>query len=205
MARVSRAPLAELQSFIDDFTASAAERRDNPFTLGADAESYWSVDTRFGVSQGNMLQRAAKLMLDHVVKLGLKPDVIAGIGIAGRSFANSMAIKAAESGSLSSAWLNDDPRDIDPLNGYGVHGAPVSGSRVLLIDSVASSDGPQVVPINMLRRRGAIVTDMLCMTAISGGRAAETLDKAGVELHWLFDYDESTKLFRPAAHLLNKA
>ena len=191
--KVSRALLADMRSFADDFTPLAVEHRDEPFT------SYW-------MENGLMLQRAGSLMLQHAAALRLGFDVVAGNGAGGRIFATSMIMVPAEDGNnrLSSAWLNNDHKDTDTIDGYGVHGARVGGERTLLVGDIAGSDGSQISSINMLRKAGAIVTDALwlCLADQSGGRAAEALSAIDVNLRWLFDFDESNGLFRPAAHLL---
>lgn len=195
---ISRAALAPINvtRFADRFAARAVKYRDEPFKLRALEEtSHWYVDAREGLASADMLDVGSWLMIAHANTRRLQRDVVVGMGIAGSALASGIGLNDF---SVEMAWGNDkkDPTD---RYGYGLHGADVDGKRVWVVDDTATTGDSLVTLIEIVRDRGGIVEEADVLTDRSQGKAAEAVQKLGVNLHALLIFDEASgQVFREA-------
>lgn len=78
---------------------------------------------------------------------------------------------------------------------------PELGQNVLLVDDLVTAAGTKLQAIEAIRDLGGTVTDLLVFLDRSGGAAAAALDKVGVRLHAVWDFDELLEFWYGATGL----
>src|SRR3990167_4119918 len=144
--------LHRIETFIDAFTPLAVRHEPIPFKLRSGVASNWYVDSRAGLSEGQLLSEAAQLLIESTRDRQYKYDVVAGMGIAGTALAN--AIKVAEG--IPGVEGNDD-ESLGQRYGYGLHGASVENQRVWMVDDVAMTGSSLIKLLDMIRGAGGEV------------------------------------------------
>ena len=157
-------------------------RPDEPYTLTAGWASPVYIDCRRVISFPDVRARINQLAVEKLeAEIGFSNiDAVAGGETAGIPYAAWIA----EATSKPMLYVRKKPK------GFGrdtqIEGAPEEGSRVLLVEDLATDGGSKVAFVEGLRNAGAKVTDVFVVFfygAFPG--AQETMDEMGVSLHFL--------------------
>jgi len=164
-----------------------------PLQLRGGTWSHWYIDHRVGLSTMDVLSGAGKLVVRKSMAEGIQYEVVAGAGVGGWALALEVGRQAwlKRKESVPVTLANLDKTDTTLENGYGLHGAHVSGKRVLAVDDIATSGSSAIELIEMLRGDGAVVEDLITVSDRSNGAVAESLARIGVAHHALLQFDES--------------
>jgi orotate phosphoribosyltransferase len=143
-----------------------------------------------------MLGAAARLVIDITHQEDIRYKVVAGSGVPGRALADAVHYIA---GDREVAHINDDEKDNDPENGYGVRGTDLAGKKVLLVvDDITHSGGSLVTAAEMIRNGGGEIRHVVTLTDRSQGAASELLSTIGVAHHYLMRFVEAEGILVPA-------
>jgi orotate phosphoribosyltransferase len=110
-------------------------------------------------------------------------DVLAGLELGGVPIATALSLRS----SLPVVFVRKQAKT------YGTRqlaeGADIAGRNVLVVEDVITSGGQVALSAVELRKRGAVVTDVLCVVDREEG-GVETLADHGLQVHALFTADE---------------
>ena len=165
-------------------------RPDEPYTLTAGWASPVYIDCRRVISFPDARGRITQLAVEKLeAEIGFSNiDAVAGGETAGIPYAAWIA----EATSKPMLYVRKKPK------GFGrnaqIEGAPEEGSRVLLVEDLATDGGSKVTFVEGLRKAGAKVTDVFVVFfygAFPG--ALETMAEIGVNLHYLATWNDVLK------------
>lgn len=166
-------------------------RPEEPYTLTAGWASPVYIDCRWVISFPAARRRIIKMgveLLDREANLATT-DLIAGGETAGIPYAAWIA----EATNKPMLYVRKKPK------GFGrdaqIEGCLEEGKKVLLVEDLATDGGSKINFVNALRTAGAEVTDIFVVFyygAFSG--ALDTLDEAGVKLHYLCTWRDVLKV-----------
>jgi orotate phosphoribosyltransferase len=179
---IERAVAARIMSYILLETRSAYCYGEEPFTFTSGRKSPVYIDCRQLIS----FPRARTKLMDLAVEMierdiGFESiDVVAGGETAGIAFAAWIA----ERMSLPMVYVRKQPK------GFGrmaqIEGVMPEGSRVLLVEDLATDGGSKVNFINAIRNAGGVIQD--CVVLFHYGiypASVSSLAQVGVKLHGL--------------------
>lgn len=195
MAEVATSERKDYFKLARTLAARGLRRLQTPVELRAGGRSHWYFDGREAISESTVLSDVAHRIVSRAWNIGIPYRVVAGLGVEGRALSIGVASESAE----GTKWViaNDDEADRDLSNGFGLHGAPVSNERVLVVDGTATTGDSLGTLVGMVRAEEGIVTDAMVIVDRSHGRAAEAMGTLGVKLISLFEFDEAGGLLRP--------
>ncbi|MEK9751916.1 MAG: orotate phosphoribosyltransferase [Rhodospirillaceae bacterium] len=177
-------------------------RPEEPYTLTAGWASPVYIDCRWVISFPAARRRVIEMGVDM---LGRESDLAGTDLIAGGETAGiPYAAWIAEATGKPMLYVRKKPK------GFGrdaqIEGCLEEGKKVLLVEDLATDGGSKINFVNALRTAGAEVTDIFVVFfygVFSG--ALDTLDEAGVKLHYLCTWRDVLKVadeggyFPPAA------
>ena len=157
-------------------------RPNEPYMFTAGWASPVYIDCRWIISFTEARRQIIKMGVDMLQKNGAMDGVtkIAGGETAGIPYAAWIS----EATSKSMLYVRKKPK------GFGrdaqIEGNLIEGDKVLLVEDLATDGGSKINFINALRKAGSEVSDIFVVFFydIFPG-AIETLDKAGVKIHYL--------------------
>ena len=166
-------------------------RPEEPYTLTAGWASPVYIDCRWVISFTEARRRMISLgveMLREDADLD-GTDLVAGGETAGIPYAASIA-EAADKPML---YVRKQPK------GFGrdaqIEGNLEEGKKVLLVEDLATDGGSKINFVNALRTAGANVSDIFVVFFYSAFPGAlDTLDEAGVKLHYLCTWRDVLKV-----------
>ncbi len=166
-------------------------RPEEPYTLTAGWASPVYIDCRWVISFTEARRRMIKLGVEMLREnAGLDDtDLVAGGETAGIPYAAWIA-EAADKPML---YVRKKPK------GFGrdaqIEGNLEEGKKVLLVEDLATDGGSKINFVNALRTAGANVSDIFVVFFYSAFPGAlDTLDEAGVKLHYLCTWHDVLKV-----------
>jgi len=162
-------------------------RPDEPYMLTAGWASPVYVDCRWVISFPEARTRIMELGMEMLQDRGALTDVnsVAGGETAGIPYAAWMA----QSLNLPMQYVRKKPK------GFGrnaqIEGSLEAGKKVLLVEDMATDGGSKINFVNALRQAGADVSDIFVVFFYGAfPDALDTLEKAGVRLHYLATWQD---------------
>lgn len=192
-SQTAEVPPVLLWKLADELSEVAVQYKEEPFQLRAGGQSHWYIDGRGPVAMHRVRgPLIARLALAKLNVQDLRPQVVTGMGVGGLAFA--MNIRCAADMDLAQA---NDSREIGQRYGYGLHGASVHDTEVLVVDDTLSTGDSLITTIDMVREAGGRVVRAVTIFDRSDGLAAERIQtEHDVPVDWLFGfYEADGKLF----------
>ncbi len=159
------------------------------FTLASGKKSPYYVDLRVVPSYPHQFRRMVKYLQNLVSEqVGLDNfDAVASVPTGGLVIASSLAFEMVK----PIVYVRSQVKE----HGTGklVEGLVSNGTRILVVDDVATTGGSVINGIRELKKAGAKITDAyVIVNRLEGAR--EGLQKEGVTLHHILDVFEITKI-----------
>lgn len=186
----------DLYEFASKLTEYAVKKSDDPISLRSGEMSHLYIDHRVGLSSGRMERAAGYYLLALAVKYGIEWDVVAATGAGGNGLAVAMSMLSGKYHALAN--LNEN--DINPKDGYGLHGASVNSARVLPVDDITSTGGSITELNTMVRSNGGMSEYALTVSDRSDGMATTALRAVGLTHYHLLDFDETAHRLVPSIY-----
>jgi orotate phosphoribosyltransferase len=188
--------LTELQqSLIAIVKEHGLEHRDEPFTLTSGEISHDYMDGKKALARGDHLKEACVAIVALAEDEGIEFDVVGGMTLGADSFSHGIAVLTGK------PWFVVRKQTKEHGTTRRIEGAALSaGTRVLLIDDVATTGGSILAALEAVQQVGAVVT--LAVTLVDRGeQAAPKFAELGVRYRPLLTYRDLgiAPVGRPAA------
>jgi len=158
------------------------------FTLASGKKSSYYVDLRLVPSYPHQFRRMIKHLQNRIEeKTGFDSfDCIASVPTGGLVIASALALELVK----PLVYVRGEAKAYG--TGKLIEGVVKSGSKMLLVDDVATTGGSVINGIRVLKEAGVKITDCyVIVNRLEGAR--EALQKEGVALHHMLDILEITK------------
>src|SRR3954454_2019367 len=175
--------LTELQSrVIDIVKAHGLEHRDEPFTLTSGEISHDYMDGKKALASGEHLREACLAIIALAAEEGAKFDAVGGMTLGADSFSHGIAVLTGV------PWFVVRKQTKEHGTTRRIEGAALgAGTRVLLIDDVATTGGSILAALEAVQAAGAEVT--LAVTLVDRGeQTAPKFAALGVRYRPLLTY-----------------
>lgn len=149
-----------------------------PFRLASGAESEHYVDAKALTLDPDDLADVAEAMVDSIVSLGWEPDAVGGLAVGSDPLTVAVSLAARARGMR---WLPLLIRKEPKSRGTGkrVEGLAPEGSRVAVLEDVATTGGSSLRAVDALAEEGLVPVGVLCLVDREEG-AAEAVAARGL-------------------------
>src|SRR5437763_1874974 len=176
-------PLSELQAEVIDIVKEhGLEYREEPFTLTSGEISHDYMDGKKALARGDHLRTACQAIVALAKDEGIAFDAVGGMTLGADSFSHGIAVLTGV------PWFVVRKQVKEHGTTRRIEGATLApGTRVLLIDDVATTGGSILASLDAVRDVGATVT--LALTLVDRGeQAAPKFAEQGVRYRPLLTY-----------------
>src|SRR3954447_25942879 len=183
MTSATEKSLTELQSAVVDIVKKQGlEHRDEPFTLTSGEISHDYMDGKKALASGEHLREACLALIALAADEGIEFDVVGGMTLGADSFSHGIAVLTGV------PWFVVRKQTKEHGTTRRIEGATLGpGTRVLLIDDVATTGGSILASLDAVRAVGAEVT--LAVTLVDRGeQTAPKFAERGVRYRPLLPY-----------------
>jgi orotate phosphoribosyltransferase len=177
------ATLAELQrALVAIVKAHGLERRAEPFTLTSGEISHDYMDGKKALARGDHLRQACQAIIALAAAEGAEFDAVGGMTLGADSFSHGIAVLTGK------PWFVVRKQAKEHGTSQRIEGAALeAGTRVLLIDDVATTGGSILAALDAVQAAGATVT--LAVTLVDRGeQTAPKFAAQGVAYRPLLTY-----------------
>jgi orotate phosphoribosyltransferase len=183
MSPASTPSLADLQKTVIAIVKEhGLEHREVPFTLTSGEISHDYMDGKKALARGDHLRAACLAIVALAEDEGAEFDAVGGMTLGADSFSHGIAVLTGK------PWFVVRKQTKEHGTTRRIEGAALGpGTRVLLIDDVASTGGSILAALEAVQQAGATVT--LAVTLVDRGeQAAPKFAAAGVPYRPLLTY-----------------
>ncbi len=153
------------------------------FTLASGTKSSYYIDIKKASTNPKVLKIIAELMAEELSKLDNVPDKIAGVVLGSVPLAAALALETG----IPYIMIRKEKKD----HGTGklIEGELNYGDQVLVVEDVITTAGSSMNAIEVIRKAGGNVSDILSVIDRQGG-GSENLSSISVKLHPLVTASE---------------
>jgi orotate phosphoribosyltransferase len=176
-------PLADLQeSVVAIVREHGLEHRDEPFTLTSGELSHDYMDGKKALARGDHLRQACLAVVALAADEGVEFDAVGGMTLGADSFAHGIAVLTG------TPWFVVRKQTKEHGTSRRIEGATLgAGTRVLLIDDVATTGGSILAALEAVQAVGATVS--LAVTLVDRGeQTAPKFAELGVRYRPVLTY-----------------
>lgn len=156
------------------------------FTLASGAKSNYYIDIKKAITDPETLYLISQLMAEKMRSENIRPDRIAGVVL------GSIPLAAALSMATGIPYVMVRKEQKDHGTRKMIEGDMTEGDRVMVVEDVITTAGSAIGAIAILRKNGAIVTDIMSVVDRESG-GSENLADIGVNLMSLVKGSEMIK------------